>query len=120
LFSYPLPGGRAPEISGKQFEKNTISLACDRAGNRCLRKFISNLEQGGNFIYDVDIILTGARCKVSGVVGFGDHVFITPDGNAAVMSLASAHDQPRHVVIMRFKSQQCEAVSVQHINFEGK
>jgi hypothetical protein len=89
---------------------------------RCLRWFISNLNEipHGSYIYDVDVLFGATSCKLSGLSGSSDHVSLTPDGNAAVMSLASGPDKPRHVVVMHFDPQQCEAISVQHINFEEK
>lgn len=120
LLRFPLPGGSAPDISQEKFDKNTFKVICDRRGGRCLRQYISNLGKGGPFIYDLELTLGTARCQVPGVAGTGDGVSITPDGKAAIMSLASASDKPRHVVVIRIKSQQCEAVSVQHINFEER
>lgn len=117
LLRFPLPGGSAPNISPTWFEKNTFKIICDRSADRCLRHFISNLGKGGDFIYDIEVMLGSQRCQVPGVAGVGDGVFITPDGQFGVMSLASGFNKPRHVVVMQFKPQQCEAVSVQHIYF---
>ena len=118
LLRFALPGGRAPDISNERWEKNTWDVDCNRTATRCLRSFISNLEQGGAYIYDVEVMFGSQRCRLPGVAGFGTAPSITPDGNAAVMALASKYKMPRHVVVMRFKPQQCEAVSVQHIHFE--
>lgn len=122
LLSFPLPGGRAPDMPRERLEKNTFKVYCDQSANRCLRRFISNLDQkpAVSFIYDMDVLFGSTRCKLPGVAGSGDAVSVTPDGNAAVMSLASRHDRPRHAVVIRFNPQQCEATSVQHIYFEEK
>lgn len=122
LMSFSLPGGRAPEIPRERLQKDTFKLRCDRSATRCLRSFIANLDQrpATSFIYDVEVLLGSERCKLPGVAGAQDAVSITPDGNAAVMSLATGHDQPRHVVVMHFNSKQCAATSVQHIYFEGR
>lgn len=122
VLSYSLPGGVAPVFSRERLEKNTFTVRCDQAAQRCLRKHITNRDQKriSSFIYDVDVIFGSANCKLPGVSGSHDEMSITPDGNAAVMSLASGHDKPRHVVVMHFNPQQCEAISVQHINFEEK
>jgi len=120
VLAYPLPGGVAPDIPRERFEKNTWAVECDQKAIRCLRSYVTNRNQRpeGDFIYDVDVLFGSARCKLSGMAGFSDDISVTPDGNAAVMSLAPGYDKPRHVVVMRFTPKQCEAVSVQHIHFE--
>ena len=37
IMAYPLPGGKAPVVSRKRFEKNTWAVDCDRKAARCLR-----------------------------------------------------------------------------------
>ncbi len=120
VLSYPLPGGVAPIFSRERLEKNTHAVSCDRVAMRCLRWFISNRNQERitSYVYDVDVLFGATSCKLPGLSGRPDGVSLTPDGNAAVMSLASGPDKPRHVVGMHFNPQQCEAVAVQHINFE--
>ncbi|WP_296443568.1 hypothetical protein [Rhodoferax sp. UBA5149] len=122
VLSYPLPGGVAPIFSRERLEKNTHDVLCDRMAKRCLRWFISNLNQipHGSYIYDVDVLFGATSCKLPGLSGRPAGVSLTPDGNAAVMSLAAGPDKPRHVVVMHFNPQQCEAISLQHINFEEK
>ena len=120
LLRFALPGGDVPDISASHLEKNTFSIRCDRQARRCLRSYIANFGHSGPFVYDVEVILGEKRGPVVGVAGFGDPMSITPDGNAAIMSLALASGQPRHVVVMHFKPQQCEPVSVQHLYFDSR
>lgn len=120
LHQFAFPGGKAPDIPAETFEKNTFDVICDRRADRCLRQYITNLRKGEPFIYDVEVMLGSERCQVRGVAGISDDVSITPDGKTSVMSLASAYGNPRHVVVMQFRSNQCEAISVQHFNFEEK
>ena len=114
--AYPLPGGTAPYFPREKLEISTWQVSCDRQGMRCLRNYQSNYGKPGGFIhiYDVEVMLGTERCAVPGVAGFGEDVTITPDGNAAVMSLAPSHKEQRHVAVMRFKPGQCAALSVQH------
>jgi hypothetical protein len=118
LLAYALPGGIVPEKPSEKFDKNTSDISCDRRANRCLRKYIANRGQAAKFIYAVEVFLGTERCPVPGVSGFGDRLSITPDGNAAVMSLAPSYDDSRHVVVMHFKPQQCAPISVRHIYFD--
>lgn len=123
--SYPLPGGVAPKFAREQLEKNTFTVDCDQAGKRCLRTHIANLNQKSDasyisYVYDVDVLFGNVRCKLPGLSGSVGRVSVTPDGNAAVLSFAPEHDQPRHAVVLKFDPQQCEAVSVLHLDFEPK
>ncbi len=122
ILSYPLPGGVAPDFSRERLEKNTWAVRCDQTAKRCLRRFISNLDQrpAVSFVYDVEVLFGSERCKLTGFSGSSDENSLTPDGNAAVMSLAPGHDKPRHVVVAHFDPKQCEPISVQHIDFEQK
>ncbi|MDO9199652.1 hypothetical protein [Rhodoferax sp.] len=117
VMSYPFPGGYSPPFFRENLDKNTWTVDCDRQASRCLRRYISNLEKtgGGAFVYEVEVLFGAERCKLEGVAGTGDGVSITPDGRAAVMSLAEAYDKPRHVAVMRFDPNRCQAASVQHI-----
>ncbi len=121
VLSFALPGGVAPNIARERFEKNTWSVSCDREARRCLRRHITNFQRtGGDYLYNVDVLLDGIRCKLTGIAGSSDGVSITPDGNAAVMSLSPGFGKPRHVVVMRFKPKLCEALEIQHFDFKGK
>lgn len=122
LRKFPLPGGQLPEIHDVKLNESTTGFICDSSAKRCLRSYISNKDQipHGSYIYDVAAVFGTTHCQIQSVAGWHDDIFITPDGNAAVMSLASGPDKPRHVVVMHFNPQQCEAISVQHINFEEK
>lgn len=125
ILSFPLPGGVAPKFAREQLGKNTFTVDCDQAGKRCLRTYIANLNQKTDapyisYIYDVDVLFGAKRCKLPGLSGSVGRVSLTPDGNAAVMSFASEHDKPRHAVVLKFDPQQCEAVSVLHLDFEPK
>jgi hypothetical protein len=117
--AYPLPGGQAPQIDGGQFDESTTSLVCDHSGQRCLRQYISNKAQklAAPYIYDLDAFLGSVRCKLPYMAGWQDYISITPDGSAAVLSLATAYDKPRHVVVMHFNLHQCESTSVEHLYF---
>ena len=122
LRRFPLPGGHAPNISDGLFEKNTTNISCDRFGHRCLRSHIENLDgtPGTSFLYNVDVLFGAEKCKLFGVSGYHDGVSVTPDGNAAVMALAPAYNRPRLIVVIRFNPKQCEASSVQFIDFKEK
>lgn len=125
VLSYPLPDGVAPKFVAEQMEKNTFTIDCDGAAKRCLRTYIANLNQKTDaayitYIYDVDVLFGAERCKLPGLSGSVGRVSLTPDGNSAVTSFAAEHDQPRHAVVLKFDSQQCEAISVQHLDFEMK
>ena len=118
LLKYALPGGVAPDKPSRKFDKNTYDISCDRRANRGLRTYISNLGESVKFIYDIEVFLGRERYRVPGVTGFSDAPSITPDGSAAVMSLAPSHEHPRHVVVMHFDPRQCAPRAVQHIYFD--
>jgi hypothetical protein len=119
IFAAALPDGQVPVFPRERLEKNTASIACDQAAQRCLRRFVSNLGQKGGvpFLYDVDVMFSEKRCKLIGVAGSSDGVSVTPDGLAGVMSLAAQYDKPRAVVVFRFAANSCEPISIRHINF---
>lgn len=121
IMAYPLPGGEAPVFPRERLEKNTAHVRCDRSGQRCLRKYISNYDAkgGAQFIYDLEVLFGREQCKLVGVAGSADGVSITPDGKAAVMALGAGYEKPRHVVVMRFEPSKCQARAIQHFEFKG-
>jgi len=118
IHAYALPNGLIPAIDRERLKKNTFNFDCDYNGNRCLRTFITNVGEGREFIYDIDTFLGNQHCAIKGVKGSSDGLQVTPDGLAAVMSIAPGFDKVRHVAVIRFNQHLCEAVSVQHIQFE--
>jgi len=121
LLAYALPGGDTPSFEVTRLGRGE-SVKCDRAIQRCLRIFVAGKHPidspyFGQFIYTLEVFNGPQTCQVEGVSGYFDERSVTPDGLAAVMSLAPAYDQPRHVVVMRFKPGQCEPISIQHLNF---
>jgi hypothetical protein len=120
LLAYPLPGGEAPSFDVTRVEADE-SVECDRAVQRCLRIFVKGKHPidspfFGQFIYAPEIFYGAQACKVEGLSGYFDERSITPNGLAAVMALAPAYDQPRHVVVMRFKPGQCEPTFIEQLN----
>ena len=122
VLSYAVPNGIAPTFDETRLLQGTVGLACDNAGIRCLREFNSNIEdkKPGEYVYTIEVLLGKNACRADELTGFSDNLGITPDGSAAVISMASAHDKPRHVVLMRFSPQKCTPDSIQHIYFEDK
>jgi len=121
LLAYALPGGEAPSFDVTRLGRGE-SVECDRAIQRCLRIYVAGEHPIDSpyfrqFIYTLEVFNGTQNCQVEGVSGYFDERSVTPDGLAAVMSLAPAYDQPRHVVVMRFKPGQCEPISIQHLNF---
>jgi hypothetical protein len=101
------------EVEGSEI----TNVRCDFNAERCLRSFVSHKDRDRLFVYDVDFFYKGSRCYVEGLQGYSDGAFVTPYGNAAVMSLATRYDQVRNVVVMRFEFGKCEPVSIQYIQF---
>lgn len=122
LLAYSLPRGEAPRFDVTRVGANE-SVQCDRAVQRCLRIFVKGMHTIDSphyrkFIYAPEILYGAQSCKIEGLSGYFDERSVTPDGLTAVMALAPTADQPRHVVVMRFKPGQCEPTSIQHIPFE--
>jgi hypothetical protein len=116
---FALPGGTLPEFNVAELGEDTTDVDCDYQAGRCLRRYIKNWgsKAPGPFVYAAEVLTRGMRCFLPEAFGYFDKISLTPDGNAAVISLAPAYDQSRHVVVMHFKSGQCEPLSVRHIHF---
>ncbi|MDD5031311.1 MAG: hypothetical protein PHH58_17760 [Rhodoferax sp.] len=119
---FAFPGKQEPEVQLRTMSKDSTSLYCDHTSTRCLRSFIANFGEKYNpkspdYVYAAEVLYGGTHCPVSGVAGYYDEISLTPNGNAAVISLASGYDQTRHVVVIHFKPGQCEPQSVEHIHF---
>lgn len=120
--SVAFPSKTAPTFNIEKLMKNSSNLVCDYKTERCLRNFIRDrLNPTGYepYVYDVEVLYRAKSCQPLGLNGYYDKESLTPDGNAAVMSLAPGYDQPRHVVVMQFKPGQCEPTSTQHIYFNS-
>ncbi len=118
IHAYAFPWGRAPRIDPLTLDKNTTNLKCDYSGKRCLRTYISNLNAGTKFIYKIESLWQGQRCEVSNLQGSFGSVGITPDGLMAVVSIASAFDQPEYPTTIQFNNTQCEPVLVQRYSLK--
>lgn len=116
---FAFPDGKLPHLETGHLGEDTAYVRCDYKADRCLRRYIKNWGKKGpgNFVYDVEVLLGQTRCQTQGSEGFSDGLSLTPSGNAAVMSLATGYDQPRHVVVMRFTPGQCEPASIQYLHF---
>ena len=120
--SFALPGGVAPTMPRARFSKDTFNVRCDRSATRCLRNFISNLGQKpqGKFVYDIEVFFGPASCRLQGVSGRHSAISITPDGNTAVFAMEAINDKAPHVVAIKFNSQRCDPLSIQHFYLEEK
>jgi hypothetical protein len=118
IHAYAFPWGKAPHIDSLTLDKSTTNLKCDYSGKRCLRTYIANLNVGTKFIYKIESIWQGQRCDVSNINGSIGSVGITPDGLMAVVSIASAFDQPEYPMTIQFSNTQCEPVAVKHFSFK--
>ena len=116
---FSFPNGKLPHFETSHLGEDTGSVKCDYRADRCLRNYIKNFgkKEPGPFVYDIEILLGQSRCQPLGTEGYSDGFWLTPSGNAAVMSLATGYDQPRHVVVMHFTPGQCEPTSIQHLHF---
>lgn len=114
------PDGNMPNFQLNELGPDTANIRCDFKTERCLRIYIKNWnsKKPGAYIYAQEVLIPNGRCDLSGVSGYFDEIFLTPDGNAAVMSLAAASDKPRHIVVAHFKPGQCEPAQIQHIYLE--
>lgn len=119
ILSYALPNGTIPIVDSSKLKRGTTDLSCDKQMKRCLRKYNKNDEEGltGRFIYEIEIFFGSESCHAEGISGYSDGMSITPDGSAAVISLAADYDQPRHIVLMKFDNHQCKPMSIQHLFF---
>ena len=122
ILSFPLPNGEAPKIRGNQFPKNTWAISCDRLGLRCLRSYLSNPNQSGDYLYGLDIVMIkdGEQCKVQDSLGVINRVSITANGNAAIASYAQKGSQQGYVLIMNFQPGKCLPIIVRKFDFKGE
>jgi len=116
LASYPLPGGKAPKYDVTRLTRGS-RLACDLGAQRCLRQFIDKIDPATDrYIYSLDVLYGDEACPLEGVQGYSDGQSITPDGRAAVMSLAEDAQAPRHVVVLSFSPGRCEPDGIRHLD----
>lgn len=114
-----IPGGQEPDTSHlERLGEDARDFACDHASLRCLRVFIANWGQtrGDPYRYDVDVVFGDERCTVDN----GDWSYIagqsvTPDGRAAVLTVADEYAGPRRVVVLRFDDDQCGPIEMMTI-----
>ena len=111
--------GKSPIFNLAELGQDTTDIRCDYQANRCLRSYIKNWgnKKPEPYLYAAEVLTRNKRCLISDVLGYYDEISLAPDGNAAVLSVAPAYDQPRHVMVMHFKPGQCEPTSIQHIHF---
>jgi hypothetical protein len=118
VISYAFPDGHTPEVDVSWLNASTEGLECDYQMQRCLQQYNAGTNRtNGLFIYDVKVLEGTRNCHPSGISGWSDGQSLTPDGQAAVMSLSDSYDSPRHVVVMQFTKGQCMPVSINHLNF---
>jgi hypothetical protein len=121
LLAYALPDGEAPRFDLTRIpaaDPVSAHVDCDQSMQRCLHHYMAGYRpnSGGKFIWAPEVIFDSQVCKVEGVSGYLDTPTITPDGRTAVLAVAPAYDQPRHLVVLRFAPGQCEPVSIEHLN----
>jgi hypothetical protein len=116
------PDGSGPDTSHlESLGDETRGFACDYEARRCLRVFIANWWQKGpkSYVYDVDVVFDGTQCPIEwGGQGYIAGRSMTPDGRAAVLTVADSYAAPRRVVVLRFDEGQCAPIEVQTI-FQG-
>ncbi|PTD96446.1 hypothetical protein C8261_09025 [Pseudothauera lacus] len=103
----------------EQLGDETRDLACDYESSRCLRVFIANWDEQARaapYHYDVDVVFGDERCTFDG----GNWSYIagqsmTPDGRAAVLTVADEYAGPRRVVVLRFDDDQCQPIEMMTI-----
>lgn len=118
VLAYPWPSKSKPNIDVSMLDKSTANIRCDYQATRCLHRFTAAKNPvNGRFIYDIEIFEGKQRCRPKGLTGWSDGQSVSPDGRAAVMSLAVEAEDPRHVVVMHFKPGQCEPTSIDHLKF---
>ncbi len=119
--SLAFPGKDAPKYDVSGFESNSYDLNCDYTSTRCLKTYIKNIDKKGpgNFVYDIQVLYKSKKCLMQGTEGFADRLQMSPDGNHAILSATKVFDSPRHIVVMQFKPNQCEPISVQEFDLKG-
>lgn len=119
LFAYALPGGQAPQLDLSRFEGGAENLECDRSVKRCAKTYLTDERIGGwTYVYGIRLFEASKACVVEGIKGYADQITLTPDGKSAVFSIARTADEPRHIVVLRFKPGQCQPTSIQTLHFE--
>lgn len=118
IHAFALPGGSKPEPDRRRFDQSSWSINCDYKSQRCLMKYLTDeLTDQRQYVWGVRIFDGATRCEIPEVKGYIDTVTVTPDGRSAVIPLALVSDEPRHVVVVRFKPGQCEPTSIQPYYF---
>ncbi len=123
IHAFALPGGTKPEPDPGRFDKSSHSIACDYKTQRCLMVYLTDERTNQtSFVWGIRIFDGENRCDLPDVKGYMDEVTVSPDGHSAVIPLALVSDEPRHVVVVRFKPGQCEPTSIQpyYFNQEAK
>lgn len=117
--SIAFPNKTKPQFDTSQMDMQTQNIVCDYTSTRCLRSYITNPPpKYESYIFGLEVFLGKVRCPIPEVNGWSDGESLTPSGNAAVMAFSSSgYYSPRDIVVLRFKPQQCEPVSVDHIKF---
>ena len=111
------PDGDGPDLTYLEsvFDENTTKIRCDYHARRCLRKFIAGKDRNGKYDYDLEVLYDKQRCPIDApeLVGDWPDIYeLTPDGNAAVVTVADKSTSPLRGVVMRFEEGQCSPVSV--------
>jgi hypothetical protein len=119
ITAFALPAGKVPQFDISRFDATSVRFKCDQTANRCLLKYLTDERiNGSTYVYGFKVFDGRATCTLADIKGWQDDFYVTPDGRAAVMSLSRTYQEPRHVVVMRFTSGQCEPASIQHIHFK--
>jgi hypothetical protein len=118
IHSFALPGGTEPTPDSGRFDKSSWDIACDYKNQRCLIRYqTDDPTDRSKYVWHIRIFDGTNRCGPTDLKGDVGTVNVTPDGRAAVIPLALASDEPRHVVVLRFKPGQCEPTSIQRYDF---
>ncbi len=119
LLTFAFPGGTAPKIAVEHFSKES-DLICDQRVQRCLRRFLRHEKTvTGLYVYDHEVVYRGRQCSITGVQGYADLADISPDGRTAVIPVARVYTEPRHIIVLKFKDDQCTPESIQRFNLNA-
>ena len=119
ITAFALQGGKLPQFDISRFDSKSLDIRCDQKASRCLVKYLTDERINGSlYVYGFKVFDGTNTCDVPELKGWHDESSITPDGRAAVISRSRVGTEPRHVVVLRFVSGQCQPESMQSHYFE--